>query len=791
MGFYSKFVLAWLLTLACGFANATVVCVHDQAGLDQAAAQATVTPMTVQIVRGTYRAPPAWYTQTNPRPIQGGTDFLGGYDPGVNCATRGLDGTQTVILDSNTVPGAGTGAAVVSLVVTGDLVFEELRLQMQFGMTIYAPDNANAQMLFRRDYFQQSFLQVFWSQEYPGGNISVANTLFAGSNVPSYAGCGLRLQVDAGSPDVVLVNNTFVQTSDGSEVCFLNNGSSGAVLYADSNIFWGAMVGFSDFQSNSANMHLVDNWIDKGSYPNPVQEVGTQSGDPKLRLDYHPVVSPPSPVINTGDLTPYGGLAKVDLAGNPRLVGTQPDRGAFESAVDNTTSQTVINTNDSGTGSLRAAINSANSSAGFTAIKFHIGNDCSTLKVIKLLSKLPDITQSLSIDGSTQPGASANTTSACIALDGSVVNANALHVPAGVADGMHVRVSDLGFEGFGQNATVRLDGGSAHVITGNFVGSGAMNGLTIGASGFDIGPGVHDVQIGSDEAAGPNHFGLVGNPVRVLGASGGKPSAHDNAIRGNVITAENVGTSIMVAGHDNILANNLVGASQSDAILLTGTDAYANLLTGNQLGTIYGTSIGNKFAGVRITGGAHDNTLRGNDIQNNDAGVVVESGLHNKLRANSIANNTTLGIDLGGDGVTDNDDDSDIGALLLPNRGLNFPDLTYAAGTNRTGEIDGTLQSTKGSYIVDVYASATCDGNGHGEGAQWIASKTLSIDPIANLPIATAAFKIYFFIENGSPALPGNAQITATTTDADGNTSEFSQCARYLPDEIFADGFGS
>src|SRR5260221_674530 len=56
---------------------------------------------------------------------------------------------------------------------------------------------------------------------------------------------------------------------------------------------------------------------------------------------------------------------------------------------------TVVNTNDSGTGSLRAAITSANNSSGADSITFSL-----TLPAtITLASALPQITDGLTIDG--------------------------------------------------------------------------------------------------------------------------------------------------------------------------------------------------------------------------------------------------------------------------------------------------------------------------------------------------------------------------------------------------------
>ena len=69
---------------------------------------------------------------------------------------------------------------------------------------------------------------------------------------------------------------------------------------------------------------------------------------------------------------------------------------------------TVMNTNDSGTGSLRQAIMDSNSSVGVAdTIKFSIPG--SGVQSITLLSALPAVSDPVVIDGYTQPGSSANT----------------------------------------------------------------------------------------------------------------------------------------------------------------------------------------------------------------------------------------------------------------------------------------------------------------------------------------------------------------------------------------------
>src|SRR5437773_3558001 len=62
---------------------------------------------------------------------------------------------------------------------------------------------------------------------------------------------------------------------------------------------------------------------------------------------------------------------------------------------------TVLNTNDSGAGSLRQAILNANAAAGSDVIQFSIGSGAQT---ISPTSVLPVVTGPVTIDGTSQPG---------------------------------------------------------------------------------------------------------------------------------------------------------------------------------------------------------------------------------------------------------------------------------------------------------------------------------------------------------------------------------------------------
>ena len=82
---------------------------------------------------------------------------------------------------------------------------------------------------------------------------------------------------------------------------------------------------------------------------------------------------------------------------------------------------TVSNTADSGAGSLRQAIIDANTLNGADTIDFNVGGG--GLQTISPLSALPDVTDTVTIDATTQPGYVSGTP--LIQIDGSLAGGTA------------------------------------------------------------------------------------------------------------------------------------------------------------------------------------------------------------------------------------------------------------------------------------------------------------------------------------------------------------------------------
>ncbi|HEX7333081.1 MAG TPA: SBBP repeat-containing protein [Pyrinomonadaceae bacterium] len=223
---------------------------------------------------------------------------------------------------------------------------------------------------------------------------------------------------------------------------------------------------------------------------------------------------------------------------------------------------------------------------------------------------------------------------------------------------------------------------------------------------------------------------------------GGVVPGAENVISGNV-NGIRVG-SVFGFPQGNVIQGNLIGLNALGAGALPNTESGINCGTFNN--TIGGTQSGaaNKIA------------------FNGEAGIRAATGTRNSFRGNSIFSNGGLGIDLGTEGVTDNDpDDSDAGANNLQN----FPVLTSVTSIGNSTTILGSLKSTaNATFHIDFYSSAALDPSGNGEGALFFNTTSITTDGNGD-----ATINVTF----PAPLATGRV-MTATATDQDGNTSEFS-----------------
>ena len=281
---------------------------------------------------------------------------------------------------------------------------------------------------------------------------------------------------------------------------------------------------------------------------------------------------------------------------------------------------------------------------------------------------------------------------------------------------------------------------------GNVISASTNNGLTIGGGSNNV---VQGNLIGTDtlgQVPVPNRdFGvvLVDSAANIVG--GPSPGA------GNVISGNGLGGVVLLETTDNIIQGNRIGTDAA------GSHPIPNMGFGGLfiVGGVTNTRIGGGPGAGNIIA---YNTGPGVALAANDSGPPVGCA----IRGNAIYANTALGLDLDADGVTANDAcDSDGG----PNNLQNFPVLESAIAGLQNVIIRGTLNSAPATtFTLDFYSNPVCDPSGFGQGQIFLGSTTVTTDDACNasfavtLPMAAGAF------------------VTATATDAAGNTSEFSAC---------------
>ncbi len=320
-------------------------------------------------------------------------------------------------------------------------------------------------------------------------------------------------------------------------------------------------------------------------------------------------------------------------------------------------------------------------------------------------------------------------------------------------------------EGQGAGLLINGAGAGGNLVQGNFIGTSSGGTSALANIGYGVAIVAASGNTFGGTAAGDGNV-IAGNTLSgVLLAGSGTTQ---NVVQGNDIGIAADGThglgnamdgiSLQTGAVNNQIAGNVIAANTEDGVNLSG--ASQNQLLDNLIGTnSSGTAgLGNGQDGVRVTGQGNNNTIggtgagAGNTLAHNGRdGVEVESGTGNGILGNAIFANSRMGIELGA------------GA----NNNQQFPDLTGVFSTGSSTVIQGTLTSTPSTtFRLEFFANDTPDPSGFGQGQVFLPTATLSVTTASN---GTAQFS-----ETVPVALSAGQVVTATATDPNNNTSEFS-----------------
>ena len=118
----------------------------------------------------------------------------------------------------------------------------------------------------------------------------------------------------------------------------------------------------------------------------------------------------------------------------------------------------------------------------------------------------------------------------------------------------------------------------------------------------------------------------------------------------------------------------------------------SNIIEGNYIGLKADGSagLGNSGNGIEIDDTVLNNTIESNVITANAKGVAVITGTGNAILQNAIYANTSLGIDLRNDGVTNNNGGKDAGRA---NYEMDFPVFSNAKLAGTSLDVSGYVGS--------------------------------------------------------------------------------------------------
>ena len=323
--------------------------------------------------------------------------------------------------------------------------------------------------------------------------------------------------------------------------------------------------------------------------------------------------------------------------------------------------------------------------------------------------------------------------------------------------------------------------GSGSLFEGNYLGTNASGTAALHDS-LDPGFGIHLTSwydtIGGPAAGAGN---LISGYAEGIDLEGYFEIVQGNLIGTNAAGNQRLGSSgvgINITGRQETIGGTTTGAGN----VISGNMIGITAIVGSQLNTFQGNKIGTDTTGMFALGNQSDGIQVSGAIQfagviggttpgagntiayNGGAGVdVLDTVEFVDIVGNSIHDNSKLGIDLGGEGVTTN---TPGGPHFGPNRLQNYPVLQSVSYSPTSTVLDGVLNSTpNSSFTIQFYANPDADPSGYGQGKTYLGQL---------IGVQTDASGNANFTFNASDNLSGQ-YFSATATDSFGNTSEFSR----------------
>jgi len=758
--------------------------------------------------------------------------ILGGYK--ANCTARELDPSKTTI-DGNNEPGS-----FLALQASGSIVIEAVTIQNMSG----DPTNAFAAVELGHNYNANASGESIKLQRtrvlYNAGNSSTASLVVdargsrggtsayvqMSNNLIAHNAAGTKV-IAGDLPDTTIFNNTFARNGSGlnlSQDFFTDPG----VVFITNNIAWGNSNYDLRVYDLDAPPNVTYNLI--GSpIVGPIQDPAPCdlpcvpsnhnlfATDPIFvndvnidvtKRDYHlhHLSTTPdagdSPAINAGTVNVFNGISAADIEGNDRIVGSAPDMGAYESPVDDQHRYKVTTTADNGSNTspvpnslrwaLKSAYDVAHGPGGGSYIIFDV--PCSPIALAAGGDALPVIDFPLTIDGTTTPGYSPNTSfngfdsTLCVQIYGGNGYARGLDVTGSG------KLLARGLMLFGFNdVAIRLEGSGTHNLWGNA--------LLANKDGVRITGGSGPANVGGSVESMRNLIsGNTGSGI-FIGSDAGKSTVSHNLIGlgtdGTSAYANGTGVTILKSPL-NKLVSNTVSASTNAGITITGPEAVNNVIQFNLIGYPEGgqTHVSNGAEAILVTNGASHNTIGagfiqltgGNFITSDATGVWVDSnaGIGNLVLGNGITAGL-LGIDLGPLNATQNG----FYGGGVANDLKYFPTVKHAfrtVGTPSYEWVEITLDDVlhAATERVDLYATlATCIiCSDRADPYQYLGYTSITTD-------ANGHADVWVRFPAPSAIVPSIGQISATATStATGDTSENGNASlEILNDMIFRDDY--